>query len=309
MAPRIPGHEAGAAPGAVPGNGGVGHRGRRPGPDAPAVVGEHERVLIFLPPSEAKSSGGAMPPVRGLLGRDELGRTRRRVLSEVANLTRRDPDLAAAALKVPAGAVPEAVGWNRDVLVSPTRPALERYAGVVFAALDPATLTAAQLGTASRSVRIFSGGFGVVRGDEPVPAYRIPAAARLPGVGGLTALWKPVLRNVVAEDVGNNFVVDLRSSDYAALWTPPAELRDQVLTVRVLTRRRTARGVVESVISYNSKHVKGLLARSLVVAATRGRFRDVHRVVSVLESAGYEVRERRGTVGGWLLDVVEDVTG
>lgn len=266
-------------------------------------------MLLLLPPSEAKSVGGTSPPAAELLGRDELGRTRRRVLDEVVTLARRDPARAAAALKVPAGAVEEAMGWNRDVLVSPTRPALDRYTGVVYAALDPGSLTKAQRATALQTIRVFSGGFGYVRADEAVPAYRIPAAARLPEGGGLTALWKPVLRDVVAADVGDQLVVDLRSTDYAAMWAPPPDLREQVLTVRVLTRRPTARGVVESVVSYNSKYVKGVLARALVAAATRGKVQDVRRVVSVLEAAGYEVRSRQGSAGATTLDVVEDLTG
>lgn len=285
----------------MPGDGGAGHRAGR--------VGEHEHVLLFLPPSEAKSPGGTLPPVRGLLGRDELGRTRRRILSEVATLARRDPILAAAALKVPAGAVQEATGWNREVLVSPTRPALERYAGVVYAGLDPATLTPAQRAVALRTIRVFSGGLGYVRADEAVPAYRIPAAARLPVAGGLTALWKPVLRDVVAADIGDQLVVDLRSTDYTAMWTPPPGLQEQVLALRVLTRRRTARGITESVVSYNSKHVKGVLARALVVASTRGTVQDVRRVVSVLQAAGYEVRWVQGPAGAATLDVIEDLTG
>lgn len=296
-----------APPGAVPGDGGVGHRGTRRGTDP--AVGEHGPVLIMLPPSEAKALGGTLPGVRGLLGRDELGRTRRRILTEVAALARREPGLAATALKVPAGAVPEAMAWNRDVLVSPTCPALERYTGVVYAALDAASLTPAQRAAALRTIRIFSGGFGYLRAEEAVPAYRIPAAARLPAAGGVTALWKPVLRDVVAADVGSQLVVDLRSTDYAAMWTPPRHLREQVLSVRVLTRRRTTRGVVESVVSYNSKNVKGLLARALVLAGTRRDVTDVRRVASVLEASGYEVRQRQAAAGATAFDVVEDPVG
>ncbi len=274
---------------------------------APCRVGQHGRVLLFLPPSEAKSVDGVLPALRGTFGRDEVGRARRRVLTEVVSLSRRDPNAAAVALKLPAGAAAEATGWNRTLLDSPTTPALLRYTGVVYQSLAASTLTGPQRAAASNVVRIFSGGFGYLAADDPVPAYRVPASARLPDAGGLTSLWKPVLRDVVVDDIGDELVVDLRSGDYAALWLAPAQLREQVLTVRVLTRRRTPNGVTESVVSYNSKHVKGVLARALVQAATRGKVRDVRRVRSIVEATGYEVRSRAGAAGATILEVVEDV--
>lgn len=251
---------------------------------------QHVGVLIFLPPSEAKATGGQLPPLRGA-----VAGVRAQILTEVAGLTACDPAAAAAALKIPSGAIPEASGWNAAALDSPTMTALDRYAGVVYEALDVRHLTPSQRQKALATIRIFSGGFGYLRADEPVPVYRIPASGRLPRLGGITAAWKPVLREVVPADIGDQLVVDLRSSDYAALWTPTKELRAQILPVRVLTRI----GGVEKVVSYNSKHVKGILARALI--RSRARSDTAARVARLVESLGYRAR----LLPGPRLEVVE----
>jgi cytoplasmic iron level regulating protein YaaA (DUF328/UPF0246 family) len=120
---------------------------------------------------------------------------------------------------------------------------------------------------AGRSILICSGLFGVVRGDEPIPLYRVPAKATLPGLGTAGKFWRAVLRDVMPALLGRGLVIDLRSGDYAAMWRPDAASPRRVLTVRVLSPNR--RGGF-AVLSYPSKFAKGRLAAALVARAAGG---------------------------------------
>lgn len=232
-------------------------------------------MFVLLPPSEAKhlddarrrraSTGDASTAA------PELAAMRATILAAVAKLCGRDETAAAAALSLPAGELAQACRRNAALPDAPLLPALDRYAGVVYQGFDAPTLTKAGRLMAERSVLVFSGGFGVVRGDEGVPWYRIPASARLPELGAVTAIWRPVLARVVPALLGDEFTVDLRSTDYRAMWRPVRGASGRIVAVRVLQRRRVAGRAVEQVVSYHSKLVKGRLARALVDAATRRR--------------------------------------
>jgi len=226
-------------------------------------------VHLLLPPSEGKTSGGRGRPLRARhADPGPLGAARHAVLAALAGLVAGDPAAAGAALLLPDGVAADALAADANVLDTRTTPALRRYAGVVYDGLDYAALTAREQRIADRACLVFSGLFGVVRGDEPVPNYRVPAKAVLPGIGVAGTYWRPVLDEVLPGLLGRRgLVVDLRSSDYAAMWRPDRATAPRVVTVRVLSP--TPRGG-HAVISYNSKFAKGRLAAELIRRAARG---------------------------------------
>ena len=65
-----------------------------------------------------------------------------------------------------------------------------------------------------------SGLWGVVRGGDLVPDYRVPASGTVPGFGGVSAHWRPSLRTAMPALVGDQPVLDLRSTDYRGMWKP-----------------------------------------------------------------------------------------
>ncbi|MGZ4613977.1 MAG: YaaA family protein [Actinomycetes bacterium] len=253
-------------------------------------------MLLLLPPSEAKVPGGDGPALADTTDLDDLGRARREVLTAVARFCQRSPAAAATALKLPAGSARHDLAANIGALDAPTMPALDRFTGVLFAALDVATLSAPERRRARASTLVFSGAFGVLAGDEPVPLHRVPASASVPGVGGLTSYWKKVLATAVASRVdGERLVVDLRSSDYAAMWQPTGAPARRVLGVRVLEDR----GGVLRPMSWSAKHGMGLLARELLRSHTsRTPVRTVDHVAAAAERIGYGVQRRAAEVGG-----------
>ncbi len=260
---------------------------------------------LLLPPSEAKRPGGRGQPLSRRRAQSPLAGARAAAQDALAE-TLTLPD-AAGRLVLPAGAREQALAANRCVEQSPTMPAIRRYTGVVYDGLGHDALTPAAQRLARRSVWIFSGLFGVVRGDEAVPDYRVPAAARLAGVGIAGTFWRPHLEGALPALLRSGLIVDLRSTDYAAMWHAPRQLRDRVVTVRMLS---PAPDGALKVISYNSKFAKGQLAAALLEAEAMGeQIRTADDIAEVWCATGGTVSPAAPVTRSGMTGALDLVTG
>lgn len=261
-------------------------------------------MRILLPPSEAKNPGGRGRALAGRSRRTPLDDVRDLVYARLADLL--DTDGAPAALLLPPSSAGHALAANRSILRSATMPAIERYSGVVYDGLALGGLSEAARATAGREVLIFSGLFGVLRGNDPIPAYRVPAKASLPGIGVLATFWRRHLPDLIPPLLGKRrgLVVDLRSSDYAAMWQPgrSPEPATRTVSVRVLSTKPDG---TLGVISYNSKLAKGTLAAALLERRTAGgRVEDPADVAAAWTSVGGKDAIPRTTGAGTALDLI-----
>jgi cytoplasmic iron level regulating protein YaaA (DUF328/UPF0246 family) len=233
-------------------------------------------VLILLPPSETKAPGGDGAALDlESMSFSVLTQARRMVIEDVVALSA-DPARARAKLFAPRSKDAEIEG-NTRLWTAPTVPALERYTGVLYDALDVASMTATQRSRADARVVIASAVFGLVRAGDPIPAYRCSNCARLPTVGTPERYWRSPLPAVV--DGWDDFIVDLRSASYASFVAAPG-----ALTARVVTEMPDGR---RKVVSHFSKFHKGLLARAL--AASRAEITDRAGVLRVARTAGLRI--------------------
>lgn len=266
-------------------------------------------MRILLPPSEAKNPGGRGRALAERRRRSPLEDVRELVYARLAQLLDTDTDAAATALLLPPSAAEDALATNRRILRGATLPALERYSGVVYEGLAQARLSEGARAAADREVLIFSGLFGVLRGSDPIPAYRVPAKASLPGIGVLATFWRRELGGLMPPLLGRSrreqgLVVDLRSSDYATMWQPErsAEPAIRMLTVRVLSARPDG---TLGVISYNSKLAKGKLAAALLERrATGGPVEGPDDVAEAWTSIGGKDAVPRARTLGVGLDLI-----
>lgn len=219
-------------------------------------------MLVLLPPSESKRAGGDGPPLDlAALSFPLLTEVRAGLVKALVELAG-DPDSARRALGLSERQHAE-LAVNAALREAPTLPALARYTGVLYDALDYPSLPRAARRRADASLLVASALFGLLRPTDPIPAYRLSGGSTLPGVGGLGPLWRPVLEPVLAEAGHGELVVDLRSGAYAALARVPG-----AVTVRVLAERPDGSRVV---VSHFNKATKGRLARALVSARTPPR--------------------------------------
>ncbi|WP_165841677.1 YaaA family protein [Corynebacterium heidelbergense] len=233
-------------------------------------------MLIILPPSETKAPGGTGGP----LNFDELSfplltPTRVRVVEALRRLCSGADHAEALRLLGLRETQREELRHNAELQDSPTLPAVERYTGVAYDALDAnGTRTGQPLPAAARSrLAIGSALFGVVGARDPIPYYRLSGSAKLlPEQGGkpatLRSFWAggqagPSIAAAVARWQGgvhknHNAVIDLRSGAYANLGRIPG-----AVSVRVEAEYPDGE---RKVVSHFNKHYKGLLARALALA-------------------------------------------
>ena len=103
-------------------------------------------------------------------------------MAALATAMRGSQAARATLLGVKGAALAAATEANRAVAEAPTVAAIERYTGVLYDALDPASPTAARR-RLDRQVRIFSGLWGMVAPTDPVPDYKLKMGARLARTG------------------------------------------------------------------------------------------------------------------------------
>lgn len=207
--------------------------------------------MLLLPPSEGKADGGDGPawtPDDGAFG---PALTARR--AEVADALAAADGGGEKLLGVSGRHLERARGANLGVQGAPTMPAWQRYTGVVWDHLDPGALTAAQ----RRRIVVVSGLHGLVRGDDPLPDYRLKMAASLPPVGKLSTWWRDVLGDVLRQTTRRSVVVDLLPQEHRAAFTEAD--RDGFVVVDLVERSGRPGG-------HAAKAAKGRLARHLLTS-------------------------------------------
>lgn len=224
-----------------------------PAAEVPTLCG----VLILLPPSEGKTQRRRGRPLDlGDLSFPELTPVREDVIDAVAAVSAA-PD-AHEVLGVSPNLVEE-VTRNTRLRTAPTAPAGEVYSGVLYDALDLASLDAAARRRATRSVVVVSALFGAVRLNDRIPAYRLSMSVNLPGIGPLARAWRPWLDPVLSDVAGRGVIVDCRSSTYAAAWPPSGQLAERWIQIAVPGATHMA------------KHTRGLVARHLCASGAAPR--------------------------------------
>ena len=234
-------------------------------------------MLIILPPSETKSPGGDNPPVNfDALSYPELNPIRRKITRDLQRL---EVDEALEVLKISQRLRPEAEA-NRHLLSTPTTPALLRYTGVLYAALDAPSLPDSNW----ERLAIGSALFGILGARDLIPHYRLSGGTKLPTSKGesptMKARWGSAISQVLTQS--DQLVVDLRSGTYQQLGKAATAVTVRVETVQPDGTRK--------VVSHFNKYYKGQLARILATSAT-----DAYRledVAAIARSAGLQVEER-----------------
>lgn len=161
-------------------------------------------MIVLLPPSETKAAGGTGERLTtASLGYPGLAVARSRALAALDRLVAEGQDVSTPAKE-------RAAADNAAVRSAPTMPAIERYTGVLYDALDAASLDADARAWADRHVVIQSALLGFVRADDAIPAYKVSSGTRLPGER-MRDLWGS------AGDEIAGFALDLRSKAYASL--------------------------------------------------------------------------------------------
>jgi cytoplasmic iron level regulating protein YaaA (DUF328/UPF0246 family) len=237
-------------------------------------------MLILLPPSETKRSGGVGVSIdRSAIIWAALDDTRDLIIGKLVKLCG-NKQAAAKALKLGARNLAD-IDANLELLTAGTMPAISRYTGVLFDALDFESLSVQAKKMASEQVFIQSALFGLLPATEKIPYYRFSAGSKLPGVN-LKQLWTDSHKEVWPRMIGE--VLDMRSKAYVEL-NPVPEDRDSWF-VEVLDEKSG------KALNHFNKKAKGAFVRSALSNGLNG----ISEVEAVAQAAGLGARVSDGKV-------------
>jgi uncharacterized protein len=214
--------------------------------------------LVLVPPSEAKVAGGTL---RSSVGAFDvaLGDDRRLVIDTLidaineSDVRRQEIMLnARGPLLERALETTRQLGEERAVRLA----AWQRYSGVVWSHLGPATLTAQQRGRAL----IPSSLYGVTTAEDRIADFRLKMNVGVGPLGTMATFWKPRITPVLAAHSKRATIVNLLPLEHeAAIDMGELTRRREVIRVQFID------GVGGTTVGHDAKAVKGVLARTLLI--------------------------------------------
>jgi cytoplasmic iron level regulating protein YaaA (DUF328/UPF0246 family) len=226
-------------------------------------------MLILLPPSETKRSGGVGISIdKSAIIWAALDPAREKLFAKIATQLK-SKKKAAEVFKLGKNSQADLLALSL-LQTSPTMPAIERYAGTLFDALDYQSLSLQAKLRVKEKLFIQSALFGLLPATEQIPYYRFSAGTKLPGVN-LTKLWQQAHAAVWPRLEGP--ILDLRSKSYVAL--NPVPDRESYFVEVVDAKSNRA-------LNHFNKKAKGAFVR----AALEARLESISQVADVAAQAG-----------------------
>ena len=173
---------------------------------------------------------------------------------------------------------------KKNATTKPT-PAINVYTGVLYQALDWASLSPAARKRGASAVVIISAKYGAVRPDQLIENYKEKIDN--------SAMREPVA--AVLDPIKTPLIVDCRSSTYKTVWHSPVE---KTVEVRVSTVVK----VVRTVVTHMSKRTRGEITRWLLQSRSMPKTpEDLYAIVS--EKYPCALTPSDG-VAPWVLEVI-----
>ena len=244
-------------------------------------------MLILLPPSESKTGRARGKPANPeLVSFPELASTRMAVAQALA-LVSAQPD--APALLGVSATLRTDIAHNVRLDTAPAVPVGDLYTGVLYDALDLASMDSAARRRANRWLVVISALYGALRLTDRIPPYRLSMSVNLGILGPLASVWRAPLTAVLPIAAGRGVILDCRSNTYTAAWAPRGDLAARWVQVHVPGATHLA------------KHTRGLVARHVCEEGADARTAQaLHQVVAQRFETTLTKPARSGQP--WILD-------
>jgi cytoplasmic iron level regulating protein YaaA (DUF328/UPF0246 family) len=242
-------------------------------------------LLVLVPPSEAKTPGGTLRTGVGAFD-EALDDDRRRVIEAlIATLNDSTARRQEIVLNARGPLLERAIDATRrlgDARV-PRLAAWQRYSGVVWAHLGPASLEAAQ----RRRVLVPSSLYGITTAEDRIADFRLKMNVGVAPLGTMSTFWKPKVTPVLAAHAKRSTIVNLLPLEHEAA----LDIGELAKTRRVV-RVQFIDGDGGTTVGHDAKAVKGILARTLLTEGLESLatfewqgwrsvpFDDAYRIVS-----------------------------
>lgn len=192
--------------------------------------------FILLPPSEGKKEGGLGSP---------LSKVPTEVLQIINKLNKTSDKDWKKLLGVKGENLEQAIQSNKSILSSKTMPAIDRYTGVVYSAIDYSSFNQKEQIFFADHVRIVSAVFGLVKPTDLIPEYKLKIDKL-----GADKYWKPIMK----EKLKGVFVIEL---------LPQAHKKAVEYDDGISVDFHFIKGGKKIPAGHNGKHIKGRFVRWL----------------------------------------------
>ena len=164
-------------------------------------------------------------------------------------------------------------------------PAINVYIGVLYQALDWATLSPAAKKRGEAAIAIISAKYGAIRPSHKIESYKAKIDNK--------AMREPIA--ALLDSIKTDLIVDCRSSTYKTVWSSPA---DTTVEVRI----STVVDGVRTVVTHMSKKVRGEITRWLLQSRSIPKSpEDLYAIIS--EKYPCALSPSDG-VEPWILEVI-----
>jgi cytoplasmic iron level regulating protein YaaA (DUF328/UPF0246 family) len=214
-------------------------------------------ALVLIPPSLGKAAGGRKAAGTGSFD-EALAEPRAQVVTALAQTLRsKERGLQAKVFGAEGELLDRAIDSARAVVEHRAvfLPAWRRYTGVVWANLEPSTLTAQQ----RRRLLVPSGLYGVTTGSDPVADYRLGMQGELGRLGSLRSHWKGPITELLVGRLKGRTVFNLLPAEHAL-----AIDLTQLAAVTNLVDVRFVSNDGRHAVGHDAKAAKGQLVRLLL---------------------------------------------
>ena len=221
--------------------------------------------VLFLPPSEGKTKGGSDEvPYRVAENFSRynsftsLTIPRSDVFEELYLATTQMQEKELEKIyDLKGNNLDEAIDNTQDMLNLPTKPAIHRYSGVMFKALDYDSMLLHQKTNFDENTYFIDGMFGILKPQDYIPTYKLKITAKIKTID-CAKFWREKLESTLKSITKNKFVIDLLPQTH-----------EKVLSVDNSANRikiifgEELNGELKQ-IGHNSKKLKGEFIRYLV---------------------------------------------
>jgi uncharacterized protein len=215
-------------------------------------------ILVLVPPSEAKTPGGSARTKIGPFD-EALAHDRQRVIEALIDaLDSSDLGRREIMLNARGPLLDRALESTRQLADSrvPRLAAWQRYSGVVWSHLGPATLEASH----RRRVLIPSSLYGITTAEDRIADFRLKMNIGVPPLGTMSTFWRTKVTPALAAHAKRSTIVNLLPLEHEA-----AINLSELARVRRVIRVQFIDGVGGTTVGHDAKAVKGILARTLLV--------------------------------------------
>jgi cytoplasmic iron level regulating protein YaaA (DUF328/UPF0246 family) len=214
-------------------------------------------LFVLLPPSEGKEAGGSRAVKIGAFD-GTLGSSRLEVVGALARVLESDDEtILIRTLGVRGPLLERALAATRSVVEgrAPVLPAYQRYSGVVWSHLDPASISEAT----RRRILVPSGLYGLSAGTDLVADFRLKMNVNLAPLGNIARYWRPLVTEAICGYVRRATVVNLLPKEHtAAIDFEMLGAVCDVIDVSFVSHDGTR------AVGHDAKAVKGLVAREVL---------------------------------------------